>query len=277
MDELNRRCGVYLKMLENCDTEELGGTTWLDEHRYNVCRINVENIVETIRINGRLPDNNYLRIALIHARKYLHSLEEIIEDVSIWASLRKGWKSAVGLKRRDYDHQPQDALPDVYIWMIAGSKRVAYTRLPAFLLTYEEDETTRGKSCGERVSLFFKDPLDDARAMDQSACCAEIFLWLGNMRHINACWSMIPPGYEVDHNANLDAFPAVLEFTKSSVSFGELDARFSSIFMIGILFFRNFNYALTYFKDDSILVWTLRVSQILWFELFFTDARWPLG
>ncbi|XP_048510270.1 otoferlin-like [Athalia rosae] len=191
VDELNDRCSLYLKILDDVDLEEMGGTTKLDRHRYNLCQERVESVMETIRINGRLPDNNYVRIAMIHARKYLHLLEEITED-------------------------PQDALPDVYIWMIAGSKRVAYARFPSFLLMYEEDRPTRGKWCGERVSLFFKDPSDESRTMDESACSAEIFLWLGNMKHVNSCWSMIPPGYEVDHEANPDEFPPALKFTKCS-------------------------------------------------------------
>ncbi|XP_015525108.1 otoferlin [Neodiprion lecontei] len=191
INELCHRCKRYLKMLDGCKLDEIGGTTKLDKHRFNVCHMAVEDILQAIKINGTLPDNNYVRIAMIHAHKYLRSLEDIMED-------------------------PQDALPDVYIWMITGSKRVAYTKLPAFLLTYQENEEFRGKYSGERISLFFKDPLDDTRAMDRSACSAEIFTWLGTTKHVNACWSMIPPGYEVDHDAELDAFPSTLEFTKSA-------------------------------------------------------------
>lgn len=81
MDELEVRCKAYLKMLEGCDLEEMGGTTRLDVHRFNVCQQTVEDILKMMRINGRLRDNNYVRIAMVHARRYLFSLEEIIEDV----------------------------------------------------------------------------------------------------------------------------------------------------------------------------------------------------
>lgn len=154
--------------------------------------------------------------------------------------------------------------------MIAGSKRVAYTRFPSFLVMYEEQKPQRGKYCGERVTLFFKDPLDNEGIMDDSACSAEIFVWLGNMRHVNACWGMIPPGYEVDHEADLEALPSVLEFTKSSVS----RCRKSIRFLILLPVYSSFNSELIYFKGDLTPEWMPPGYRTLWFVSYFTGTRW---
>lgn len=107
--------------------------------------------------------------------------------------------------------------------MIAGSKRVAYARVPAGQIIYSEESTSRGSKCGERINLFLKNFDDDSPSEEQdySACKLEIFLWLGNAKFVNACWSAIPSGYEVDHDASLDTFPRFVKYIEKSVNNGE--------------------------------------------------------
>lgn len=50
--------------------------------------------------------------------------------------------------------QPQQCVPDVIIWMLAGNKRVAYSRVPAHTLYYANDERGRGELCGKIQTLF---------------------------------------------------------------------------------------------------------------------------
>ena len=104
--------------------------------------------------------------------------------------------------------------------MIAGSKRVAYSRLSARQIIYSEEETSRGFNCGERINLFLKNFDDDTyyEIQDYSPCKLEIFLWLGNAKFINACWSAIPSGYEVNHLTSLENFPRFIQYTESSVN-----------------------------------------------------------
>lgn len=116
-----------------------------------------------------------------------------------------------------FDSQPQHDLPDVFVWMIAGSKRVACSRLPARQIIYSEDATARGDKCGRLITLFPGNPDDESEASDYCACKIEAFLWLGDAKYVTACWNAIPPGYEVDHERNIDAFPKYLEYNQSSV------------------------------------------------------------
>ena len=51
-------------------------------------------------------------------------------------------------------------MPDIVIWMISGSKRIAYHRLPAHEVMYSQNPLAKGKDCSRpqnitlKVSLF---------------------------------------------------------------------------------------------------------------------------
>ena len=48
-------------------------------------------------------------------------------------------------------------MPDVIIWLISGSKRIAYHRIPAYDLLYSSSHPDAcGKLCGKLNSLFLK-------------------------------------------------------------------------------------------------------------------------
>lgn len=101
--------------------------------------------------------------------------------------------------------------------MIAGTKRVAYARLPARSIIYSEDEVARGEKCGRRINVFMKNAENQSETFDYTACKVEAFLWLANVKFAAACWSAIPPGYFVDHEPSAAVFPRFLEYVQSSV------------------------------------------------------------
>lgn len=82
MRALRAHCTRYLHVLDSGIYYDEGGTTKLDHHRVGLCRRNVEDILKRIRINGELPNNNYMRIATIHAYQYLRKLRNMCENVS---------------------------------------------------------------------------------------------------------------------------------------------------------------------------------------------------
>ncbi|XP_025075892.1 otoferlin-like [Pogonomyrmex barbatus] len=188
---LKTDCIHYLHILDTGRYKNEGGITKLDQHRVSLCHKTIEDILKRIKINGELPNNNYMRIAMIHAYQYLKKLRNICDD-------------------------PQHSLPDVFIWMIAGSKRVAYSRLPAEQIVYSEEATEMGRKCGRRLNLFPRNPDDENEPVEYSACKIEAFLWLGNAKYAAACWSAIPPGYEIDHSRNVDVFPKYIEYNQFS-------------------------------------------------------------
>jgi len=80
--ELSAHCTRYLYWLDTGKHEDNGGTTRLDRHRMHLCRSNVQDVLKRIKITGELPNNNYMRIAMIHAYQYLTELRSLYEDVS---------------------------------------------------------------------------------------------------------------------------------------------------------------------------------------------------
>ena len=52
--------------------------------------------------------------------------------------------------------QPQNGLPDVFIWMLSGGKRVAYTRVCAEDIIYSQVDSERGQYCGRVQTIFLR-------------------------------------------------------------------------------------------------------------------------
>lgn len=52
--------------------------------------------------------------------------------------------------------QPQDSLPDIFIWLVSERRRLAYYRIPARHIIYSDNSEERGKFCGKMQTLFFK-------------------------------------------------------------------------------------------------------------------------
>ncbi|KAK0090744.1 hypothetical protein PV325_006303 [Microctonus aethiopoides] len=188
---LKRYCINYLHILDSERYNLDGGTTKLDRHRVNVCRECIEDVVKMIESNGDLPNNNFIKIATAYAYKYLRKIRKICED-------------------------PQQAFPDVFIWMIVGTRRVALARLKASEIIYSEMDLSRGVNCGKRINLFMKNIDDNTDTPDYGVCNIEIFLWLGNAKFSSACWSFIPTGYQVEHWSNIESFPKSFIYTTST-------------------------------------------------------------
>ncbi len=52
--------------------------------------------------------------------------------------------------------QPQHALPDVFLWLVSGNKRLAYQRIPARKLMFSMLEEEKGEQCGLVQRVFLK-------------------------------------------------------------------------------------------------------------------------
>lgn len=102
---------------------------------------------------------------------------------------------------------------------MAGSKRVACSRLSAREIIYSEEITEKGSKCGQRINLFLKRPEDEFELHERVsvACKIEILVWLGNAKFAAGCWSTIPPGYEINNENTVDAIPRFLEYHVFSV------------------------------------------------------------
>ncbi|RMX57790.1 hypothetical protein pdam_00006779 [Pocillopora damicornis] len=59
---------------------------------------------------------------------------------------------------QDLAEEPQNSLPDVILWMISGSTRIAYHRIPAYHVLFSPKEEACGKFCGKTMEIEMKYP-----------------------------------------------------------------------------------------------------------------------
>ena len=52
--------------------------------------------------------------------------------------------------------QPQNSVPDIIIWMISGSTRIAYHRIPAYKVLFSPREEACGQYCGQTIEIEMK-------------------------------------------------------------------------------------------------------------------------
>ena len=52
--------------------------------------------------------------------------------------------------------QPQNSLPDIFIWMMSGGKRVAYARINAQHVIYSQTDYERGRDAGRCQTVFLR-------------------------------------------------------------------------------------------------------------------------
>ncbi|XP_077991695.1 otoferlin-like [Glandiceps talaboti] len=116
-------------------------------------------------------------------------------------NLKEKMKAGFGFlkKLQHLAQEPQHNLPDAYIWMMSGSKRVAYYRIPARKLLYSIVEEERGTHCGKVQTLFLRLPgkKGSGPAGWTAQCKLQVYLWLGLTKHKKDFMSGLPQGYEL--------------------------------------------------------------------------------
>lgn len=96
-------------------------------------------------------------------------------------------------------HQPQHALPDVFIWLIANHKRVAYHRMAARDLIFSTVDEECGVHCGKVQTIILRLPGKHSSLPAGWTVQAKlsIYLWLGTIKNKSFCFSGLPKGFEL--------------------------------------------------------------------------------
>ncbi|NXN40106.1 FR1L6 protein, partial [Rhinoptilus africanus] len=107
--------------------------------------------------------------------------------------------------------EPQNTVPDVFIWMLSNNKRVAYVRVPAKNILYSPAKEARGKDCGKIKTHFLKLPGKRPLGWTVQAK-VDIYLWLGPAIYAHSIMENLPVGYEAelpsDTNSGQSAGPS---------------------------------------------------------------------
>ncbi|XP_003447761.1 fer-1-like protein 4 isoform X1 [Oreochromis niloticus] len=95
--------------------------------------------------------------------------------------------------------EPQSTIPDAFIWLLSGNKRLAYVRIPAYSILFSLVEEQRGRDCGKVSTLYMKSPGGPASEIFAKL---EVYLWLGLTKYSKEVISCLPedfvPVYEED-------------------------------------------------------------------------------
>ncbi|XP_029946768.1 fer-1-like protein 4 [Salarias fasciatus] len=92
-------------------------------------------------------------------------------------------------KLRQLAAEPQSTIPDAFIWLLNGNKRLAYVRIPAHSIVFSLVEEQRGRDCGKITTLYMKSPGGSAIEIFAKL---EVYLWLGNVKYSKDVISGLP-------------------------------------------------------------------------------------
>ncbi|XP_031705495.1 fer-1-like protein 4 [Anarrhichthys ocellatus] len=100
-------------------------------------------------------------------------------------------------KLRRLAKEPQTTIPDAFLWLLSGSKRLAYVRIPAYSILFSLVEEQRGRDCGKVTTLYMKSPGGSASEIFAKL---EVYLWLGLAKYSKEVTNCLPeeflPVYE---------------------------------------------------------------------------------
>ncbi|XP_050073057.1 otoferlin-like [Anopheles maculipalpis] len=176
LEEVASSCNKYVTITKGALVGPGTGKTKLDKERLKLCQRELESIGNMARNLRALVTKSSMRERYRTAQSYLARLRFLVED-------------------------PQHALPDVFVWMIANGKRVAYHRLDARDLLYSTIEEETGIHCGKVQTVFLKLPGRQAEGPAGWHVRAKlsIYLWLGTIKHKRFFYAGLPKGYELLH------------------------------------------------------------------------------
>ncbi|XP_055522373.1 otoferlin-like isoform X2 [Wyeomyia smithii] len=176
LEEVATSCNKYVSITKGALVGPGTGKTKLDKERMKLCLREVESIGNMSRNLRALVTKSSMKERYKTAHSYLGKLRFLVDD-------------------------PQHALPDVFIWMIANGKRVAYHRISARDLIYSTVEEETGVCCGKVQTIFLKLPgkLSEGPAGWQVRAKLHIYLWLGVLKHKKYFFSGLPRGFELSY------------------------------------------------------------------------------
>ncbi|XP_051932224.1 fer-1-like protein 4 [Hippocampus zosterae] len=92
-------------------------------------------------------------------------------------------------KLRHLAKEPQNTIPDVFLWLLSGSKRLAYVRIPAHSVIFSLVEDHRGRDCGRVTTLYMKSP---GSSTSEIFAKLEVYLWLGQAKYSKEAITSLP-------------------------------------------------------------------------------------
>ncbi|XP_071147847.1 otoferlin-like isoform X5 [Mytilus edulis] len=172
-EELGSGCSKFVSIVRSTTAGSGAGKTKLDKERQKLLLREMDQLSTMARTMKATTTKSNMKDKLRYANQFLQKLKNISQE-------------------------PQHALPDVFIWMISGHKRLAYQRLHAKDLIYSIVDEERGKDCSKVQTLFLKLPGKKATSVAGWVIQAKVqlYLWLGLTKHKKDFLTGLPGGYD---------------------------------------------------------------------------------
>ncbi|TNM89206.1 hypothetical protein fugu_005461 [Takifugu bimaculatus] len=115
--------------------------------------------------------------------------------------------------------EPQSTIPDVFLWLLRGTKRLAYVRIPAHSILFSLVEEQRGSNCGRVSTLYIKSP---GGSVSEIFAKLEVYMWLGLAKYSKEALNNLPdeflPVYEEEEEEQKKLVPTGLRKLPFSLS-----------------------------------------------------------
>lgn len=131
LDELSANCAKFNTLTQAKIYTQSNGRTKLDRERIKMCQRELDQLGTMARTLRATTTKANVKEKLKAASSYLNKLRHLAQE-------------------------PQPSLPDVFVWMIANKKRVAYQRIAAKDLLYSSLDEEKGKACGKPKTLLLR-------------------------------------------------------------------------------------------------------------------------
>uniref|UniRef100_A0A8D2ITA5 Otoferlin n=1 Tax=Varanus komodoensis TaxID=61221 RepID=A0A8D2ITA5_VARKO len=196
LEELSSGCLRFVT-LANKDQSHVSRTR-LDRERLKSCMRDLEAMGQQAKAMRSQVKKTTIRDKLKQAQNFLQKLRFLADE-------------------------PQHSIPDVFIWMMSNSKRVAYARIPSKDILHSIVDEEAGKDCGKVKTVFLR--LPGKRGFGPAGWTVqakmEIYLWLGLSKQRKDFLGGLPCGFEekkLPRGQGLPSFPPVsLLYTKKQV------------------------------------------------------------
>uniref|UniRef100_A0A670ZC91 Myoferlin n=1 Tax=Pseudonaja textilis TaxID=8673 RepID=A0A670ZC91_PSETE len=106
-------------------------------------------VLDTQILKLRVKSLHQIQEAAIRLRNEAMDVKATLANIEDWLD-----------KLIQLTEEPQNSMPDVFIWMIRGEKRLAYARVPAHEILHSTCPEASGKYCGKTQTIFLKYPQD---------------------------------------------------------------------------------------------------------------------
>ncbi|CAF1359491.1 unnamed protein product [Rotaria magnacalcarata] len=118
------------------------------------------------------------------------------DDSKRYETIKELYKIADVFRKMAIDAQP--ALPDIFLWMICDSQRVAYARFQPEDLLFNICQGDKGLHSGRVQTIFLKTPRSTYQRFNSSTNAkVQLYLWLGIEEYEPYIFKHLPTGFDM--------------------------------------------------------------------------------